>query len=159
MVNEQSFEKVRESVQDAFAVRPIPCGRSVVSLDPDYDLESKQVMDDFGGKTWTELSEEFLVDNISAVSFLSDSALFYFLPSYLICGSGDSSKAALIRDTIIFRLVAVEYVRDESTLTRELKTLSHSQKDALRDCLNYWKVRFPEDRMTEEIDIMLRYIY
>jgi hypothetical protein len=153
-----NFEKLERTIREAFPSTAIPCGRSVVALDPSYDFESREIMQDFGGKSWTELSEKFLVHNISAVSFLSDSAFFYFLPSYLIHGSGDSSEAAFIRDTIVFHLVSVEYARDESGLVRELKALSQSQKDALGGCLNYWKTRFPEDCIDEEIDMILAHL-
>jgi hypothetical protein len=90
--------ELREAIVSAFASVPPPAPAALVSGDPDYDPEYREVAHAFAGRHWRELSLAFIREHRDSLPLLSPAAFRFFLPAYLLAcldGTEDLDTAPL----------------------------------------------------------------
>jgi hypothetical protein len=74
---------VLDKLTSSFQTLPYPGDLNLVYDNTGYDLECVDIQQAFAGKHWSELSQETLIRESSALAFLTPEAFRFYLPAYL----------------------------------------------------------------------------
>jgi len=74
---------VLDKLTSSFHTLPYPGDLNLVYDNTGYDLECVDIQQAFAGKHWSELSQETLIIESSALAFLTPEAFRFYLPAYL----------------------------------------------------------------------------
>jgi hypothetical protein len=74
---------VLEKLTSSFQTLPYPGDLNLVYDNTGYHLECVDIQQAFAGKHWSELSQETLIRESSALAFLTPEAFRFYLPAYL----------------------------------------------------------------------------
>lgn len=127
----QSLEK---TIFQAFGNVPYPNDNSIARPD-DPQIEQDEIKRLFRGKRWQDLSNDFLMYNHGALYHLSEKALIYFLPAFLMA-SLDYDQAGIIGIFTVNFLFPSQYGSVKPP-TKLFSNLNDAQRDALREFANY----------------------
>jgi len=140
-------EALRRQINEAFAGAASP-GDGRIAEDPRCCPECAHADEAFRGRDWRQmaLSGERLPGNYGGLSFLSEEAWRYFLPTYLLAGLRDDSENALnAADNALFHLTpsdAPDRLRD--WYHRRASGFNAEQRAALVAFLDYWYAEHPD---------------
>jgi hypothetical protein len=114
---------VLEKLTSSFQTLPYPGDINLVYDNTGNHLECVEIQQAFAGKHWSELSQETLVRENSALSFLTPEAFRFYLPAYLSIVVREFEKTDILPEaTVQYLTLPVEaddlnklsYVQQES---------------------------------------------
>jgi hypothetical protein len=116
---EDEISELLQQLERAFGGLPIPSSHDVVLDTSDYDFESEQIKNKFGGRHWRDLNTDDLIGESSSLGFFKIGAFRFFLPAFIRISVLDPKSADLISDSILWNLAWP----DDSKLWEERKDL------------------------------------
>jgi hypothetical protein len=95
---------IKTKIFEAFGINPYP-GDEYLAVDQSgYDLECREIVSDFKGKNWKDVSVEMLHKHKEALPLFTPTAFRYYLPAYMI-GCADSYYGVDVAlDSVLFNL-------------------------------------------------------
>lgn len=118
---------VLEKLTSSFQTLPYPGDLNLVYDNTGNHLECVEIQQAFAGKHWSELSQETLVRENSALSFLTPEAFRFYLPAYLSIVVREFEKTDILPEvTVQYLTLPVEaddlnklsYIQQESNETK-----------------------------------------
>ncbi|MFM6348518.1 MAG: DUF6714 family protein [Dolichospermum sp.] len=138
-------KEVKKRINSAFANIQLPSDEYL--LHPACQDESE--IEDFKGRhwqKWQDIPQEIIDYNYSSLSFLSPSALRFFLPAYMIYGLDNPNSNVL--EFTVYKLIAPNDFNDlelRQIFFDWVSQLSSEQKTAITLFLKYIKQQYEQE--------------
>jgi len=95
---------VLEKLTSSFQALPYPGDLNLVYDNTGNHLECVEIQQTFAGKHWSELSQETLIRESSALAFLTPEAFRFYLPAYLSNVVRDFDESDALPETSVYYL-------------------------------------------------------
>jgi hypothetical protein len=125
---------VKASVRDAFARTPRPPNGDLVPTVPGEDPECDEIVANFQGKTWRELSAETIQYHADSLPLLTPSAFRYYLPAYMMTSLEPPSASFHPEDVMCFVLLSLvppEWHEDRAYFMARARQFSPKERHAI----------------------------
>lgn len=149
------LNSLNELILRDIAISKYPGDKNIAAVSSAILDDEKYSLDDFIGKKWDELDNEFLVNHHNAIFYMTNAAFFYYLPAYLLSAI-NNSEISLVDDALSIALLP----KSENSVKmfhENMALLDRRQKRVLRTCIDFLKLNkdgvFGDNYITEQIRI------
>jgi hypothetical protein len=95
---------VKAKILTAFELTPYHGDDTLLVDHNNYDPESEQILNDFKGKNWKDISVEVVRRHKEALSRFTPASFRYYLPSYMIACVDSYYDVDVALDSVLFNL-------------------------------------------------------
>ncbi len=118
---------LEQRILEAFSGVPYPGDNEIVDFWMQHAPEAQTLLNDFQGRSWSDLAPELLAAYEFYVCYLSDRAFHYYMPAFLLLIVSDFVESDLLPNILISQI--------NQSLQR-LKYFNCVQLDVLIDVMN-----------------------
>lgn len=149
-------QELIERVEGTFPLGPLP--EQLAGKQTPYEDEYAYVEDFFKGRPWNafsmrELREQYRGDPSAIPAFMSDEALAYYLPAFLLIVVTDYDAADQLVDSVVETITPA----DGDRLDRLRPRFTPRQANAIAGFLSFLSEEHPGDVEQSRLDEAIRY--
>ena len=139
------MEYYDELLDLAFGTLVIPAPEDLVKDKSGIDLESKEIVEKFGGRHWKDFSPDELALESDTLWFLSPVGFQFLLPTFLRVAVQSYESVDRVPDALVYACLPPERPEFSEAHYERLSVLTAPQRQALCEFLLHMKESHEED--------------
>lgn len=138
-------EDVRDIIKAAFPDAPPP--RNVLARNANY-LEVRELANEFSGKRWQDLDDDFVLEHYDVLPLLSPAGFQYYLPAFMLRAIEYDTYGLVGPNTVgILSPPLTTAAADMEDFLDRIRPFSSQQGEAIRVFLEYLHYRHPDESL------------